>query len=97
MRWVLFVIIVVQQAADVATTEIGIRAVPGFYEANPFMRVLAGSPPDLYRMILVKVAMLAIMLCLMRWLGKSRWIHGYLIVVVVAYAAIIWNNIGVIA
>ena len=97
MRWVLYSVLAALQAADIATTEIGIRTVPGFYEVNPFMALIAGQPPDLWRMVTVKVVILVGILLGIQRAGKSRLVTTGLTIAVVVYAAIIWNNIGVIA
>jgi hypothetical protein len=96
MRWLLYSALTLLQVADVATTEIAKRTVPGFYEVNPFMVLLAGQPPDLWRMIAAKVVILGIIWWLVRWSEGSYIMLSMIGLAVVLYVAIVWNNIGVI-
>ncbi len=95
MTRVLFAIVVIMQAADVATTYIGSLVVPGFFEANPIMAALAGQPPALWRMIALKVVVLAFVAWCIKLSGGWP-IKVALGLGVLLYAAIVWNNIGVI-
>ena len=96
MRWFVFAILSLLQAADVVTTEIGVRTVAGFYELNPFMAFLAGQPPDLWRMIAVKLVIMGIILQLVRWSEGSWMMTAMMALSAAAYIAIVWNNIGVL-
>ncbi len=96
MRWLLYATVAIMQALDVATTEIGIRTVPGFFEANPIVVLLAGQPPALWKLIVLKVVVLAFVWWLV-WVSEGgRIIQVALGLSVLLYAAIVWNNIGVI-
>ncbi len=93
---VLLVLTVIMQALDVATTYIGSLVVAGFYEANPLVAWIAGQPPVLWKLIVLKVAVLAFVVWIVR-LGNDSWpIKVALGLAVVVYVAIVWNNIMVI-
>ena len=97
MRWVLFATVTVLQAADVATTYIGSVVVEGFYEANPIVVALAGQPPALWKMIVMK----AVVLAFVGWIvyaskDKPVPIKLTMGLAVILYVAIVWNNIAVI-
>ena len=96
MHWILYAAVAILQVADVATTEIGRRTVAGFYEVNPIVVLLAGQPPALWKLIVLK----AIVLAFVGWIVYASE-GGVPIKVTMAlsgllYVAIVWNNIGVI-
>ena len=96
MRWILYAIVAALQVADVVTTEIGRRTVVGFYEVNPIVVLLAGQPPAVWKLVVLKVLVLAFVAFCIHTVGDSKVVQGAMGLAVVAYAAIIWNNIGVI-
>ena len=97
MTRVLFWIVAIMQAADVATTYIGSIVVEGFYEVNPIVVALAGQPPILWKLIALKLVVLGIVWVLC-WLEKDRPVPMRVVMglAIVAYTAIVWNNIHVI-
>jgi hypothetical protein len=96
MHWLLYTIVAALQVADVATTEIGRRTVAGFYELNPIVAFLAGQPPALWKLIVLKAVVLAFVGWIV-WVSEGGTpIKVTMGLAVVLYVAIVWNNIGVI-
>ena len=96
MRWILYAIVVALQVADVVTTEIGRRVVVGFYEVNPIVVLLAGQPPEVWKLIVLKAVVLAFVAFCIATVGDSKVVQASMGLAVVAYVAIVWNNINVI-
>ncbi len=95
-HWILYAAVVVMQALDVATTEIGLRTVEGFYEANPIVVAMAGQPPALWKLIALKLIVLAYVGGVV-WVSKGgRPIKVVMGLAVSFYVVIIANNIIVI-
>ena len=96
MRWILYAILMLQQVADVVTTELGVRTVAGFFEANPIVAFIAGQPPALWKLIVLKVVVLVFVAWIVRHVGDSRPMQVGMGLAALVYVAIVWNNIGVI-
>ena len=95
MRWVLYVIVAALQVADVATTEIAKRTVVGFYEANPIVAWMAGQPPELWKLVALKLVVLGIVYWLVRY-SPSGLTNVALGLTAMLYVAIVASNINVI-
>ncbi len=96
MHWILYAAVAILQAADVATTEIGRRTVVGFYEVNPIVVALAGQPPALWKLIVLKLIVLAFVGWIVYASEGGTPIKVTMGLAVILYVAIVWNNIGVI-
>lgn len=93
---ILFAVTIVMQALDVATTYIGSLVVAGFYEANPLVAWMAGQPPVLWKLIVLKLLVLAFVWWCIKLARESWPIKVTLGLAILVYAAIVWNNIMVI-
>ncbi len=93
---ILFVIVAIMQALDVATTYIGSLVVAGFYEVNPLVAWMAGQPPVLWKLIVLKLIVLAFVWWCIKLSHESWPIKIALGLSILGYGAIVANNIMVI-
>ena len=96
MLRILFWIVAALQVADVATTYIGSLVVEGFYEANPIVAWMTGQPPVLWKLIALKVLVLAFVWWMMKLSKGTLPFKLTMGLAALVYVAIVWNNINVI-